>query len=645
MSYLNPLRLHFSGSFQADISTVNNDPLHFDNTAFEPSYQEMSTGDEPDQMNGWFSPRGSGDWRLIGCTVNSAFMADGSPASDSDPVLSAVVADSDKATPAKLVDLDPEQQMVSMIWGLEVRIVVRTGGTLLRGKFEPVAFMDIWDRSQSADPPGDFNAGAMYQSVLTGLAWGKIAPSPFLTQLKDAASDGILSIKFNVDGISINPGSPHFLMGRIVGTIGPATLSEPRHLVLGRQFMTAPDPAGNFFLPAGKVNFCAAVVDRGTRRIYLDLGNALPTVRSGGPIAGLGDLALYQVPPDPTQPALLVGSLPVAAYTSPSWYSDTAGVVTFPQDRALSDDELALIDANPLALAITSADGAPTLAIAEPPTGVFVRADQFVFRLNPGDEEPVHIYATQFGQPYPEAAVITIRVPEQLQTFSYLGKPPHPATPADAIFYETRIVTNKHGIAELAVRARDPGKPRDYIDGQVYAICPVLEETIVSPAAPYPFNQWNFISILVWSGFQADEPPTWLGSIQPIFQQYANLYPVMQRFLDLGSYESVCENIRLLTLAFGLDPANPNSMPVTRDLSAAKRDAILRWLTEPGDDGMPRKGAAREADGTSRAAPARPELPERRTYRIAPPSQGGKTSAASRRPIAQRPPAVRFPRR
>jgi len=29
MLYLNPLRLHFTGQFQADISTVNNGPAHF----------------------------------------------------------------------------------------------------------------------------------------------------------------------------------------------------------------------------------------------------------------------------------------------------------------------------------------------------------------------------------------------------------------------------------------------------------------------------------------------------------------------------------------------------------------------------------------------------------------------------------------
>jgi len=43
MSYLNPLRLHFAGQFQASVSTVNNDPVHFDNSRFKPAYQNLQT--------------------------------------------------------------------------------------------------------------------------------------------------------------------------------------------------------------------------------------------------------------------------------------------------------------------------------------------------------------------------------------------------------------------------------------------------------------------------------------------------------------------------------------------------------------------------------------------------------------------------
>lgn len=168
----------------------------------------------------------------------------------------------------------------------------------------------------------------------------------------------------------------------------------------------------------------------------------------------------------------------------------------------------------------------------------------------------------------------------------------------------------------------------------MYGIYPVLEETIVAPSSPYPFNQWSFISLLVWSGFSSDEPPTWHGTIHPILQQYANLYPIMDRFLDLGDYDSVCANLGLLRLAFGLHIADPNSMPVTRDLSAAKRAAIRRWLAETDEDGKPRKGVPpRPAEHAVAVHPARPSAGAPRVS----PRQGGKASAASRRVAMRRP--------
>ncbi len=63
MSYLNPLRLHFSGSFEAAVSTVNNDPVHFDSARFKPAYATTWTGTAPDELFAF--PRSPGlEYRL-----------------------------------------------------------------------------------------------------------------------------------------------------------------------------------------------------------------------------------------------------------------------------------------------------------------------------------------------------------------------------------------------------------------------------------------------------------------------------------------------------------------------------------------------------------------------------------------------------
>ena len=66
----------------------------------------------------------------------------------------------------------------------------------------------------------------MYQSVLSDLEWGDISASPFLTALRQQSREGRLSIKFNVDGFNMDPTSPDFTRGRIVGTrhLGQAEL-------------------------------------------------------------------------------------------------------------------------------------------------------------------------------------------------------------------------------------------------------------------------------------------------------------------------------------------------------------------------------------------------------------------------------------
>jgi hypothetical protein len=624
MSYLNPPRLHFAGRFQAAPSTVNNDPVHYDNKHFVDAYQKLGAS------NGWWNPGGDAAWRLIACKVTAALIGHDQFASSDDPITHCFVADSDRSPPAKIVDLDPEQQLVSEIWGLQVRICLADGTNLVRARYEPAAFSDIWDRAASGG--GDTGGGAMYQSVLTDLEWGDISASLFLMALKQQSNDDLLSIKFNVDGFNMDPTSPDFTRGRIVGTIGPSSAIEPRHFVVGRHFMAAAGPNGNFFAPAERLNFCTAIVDEKAGKIVLDLGNAVPTTKPGGGMSDLGTLALgYLAAPTQNsvaggQPAVLFDAI---NYLNGGWYETTAGVITFPTSRPLTQDELTAVGQGQLAITSTGGDGNTRVAVAEAPNGTYVRADRFVFRVNPGDTATVRLFASQWGQPYSGARIISVIDPLQLQpqAGSALGNAPPVGLPTDVVNFPARLVADANGIAELAIHVSDPKSIRDYIDGQVYGIRPMLEDDL-AVGAGYNFDQWDFISLLVWSGFAGENPPTWYGSIEPIFHQYANLYPVMKPIVDLKDYDSVCANVRILRLAFGLPVEDPNSMPVTRDLSDAKRKAILRWLGEPGPDGKPVKGTP-SPTALAEVAAAKPSAVPSEFDDA--PLRGGKAMAASRR--------------
>lgn len=560
MSYLDPIRLHFSGRFQADPSTVNNDPANFDNATFDPT-------------NGMWNPTGSGAWRLVDCRVTRVCYSDGtsSTLSSEDSAVGLRVIGANERVAGKLVDLDSQQQMVSQIWGLVVRL---TNGTsdLAEGPFRVAAFSDLWQRAASPGTEGKMPMGAFYQSVIGPVQWGDTKGSRFLEELRGAAKDGVLSIKFNVDGYQMGQ-TPDFTYGRICGTIGPAYADEPRHFVLGRQLGVPGGP----FMPC--------VVDAKRKRVLADFGNVLVTTVPGGPLSDVGDLSLGYL--DTTGTFQSLGAL---AYRDPGFYETTAGVQVFPPDRDLTKDELKALASSQMAV---SRGG--TVTRRENVDGLHLRADAFVFRLYPDDKATnraeVELYATQYGELMPSADIFVTLNPRGLQ--GNQTQPPVVGLPTNAIsgFDPTKPITAKKGRATLTITASDPGNPRVYIDGQVYAVHYQL--SALRDAGTRAFtNRWDFISLLVWTRYELDHAPAWFNDMQPIFTQYANLYPVMDTIIDLSDYEDVAKHADLLAFAFGLPDADPNQMPVTRDLSPGKRKAILQWLTTKGPDGKPLLGTA-----------------------------------------------------
>src|SRR5262249_12862318 len=143
------------------------------------------------------------------------------------------VADASQRVGAKIVDLDPQQQLVSQIWGLSVR-VTDGGRDYLAGSFATASFADIWwKRAQGGGATGDIGASSFYQSIISDVVWGSGLTSRFLDELRPASPMQI-SIKFNLDGYNMDRTSKDFTLGRIVGTIGPSSMGEPDHFILGR---------------------------------------------------------------------------------------------------------------------------------------------------------------------------------------------------------------------------------------------------------------------------------------------------------------------------------------------------------------------------------------------------------------------------
>lgn len=618
MSYLDQPRLNFSGMFQADVSTINNDVSNYNNATFTPEKQQLS-------WDSW-NPEGTGNFRLVGCKITGGVL-DGKLLSSSqdDPAIGMLLENGRERVYGKLVDLDPQQQMVSAIWGLQLRLSDGGGANLFIGDYEPAPFINLWRRQQHASAPHDQTLAAIYQSVLRQVAWKCDHGSPLLAALQAASEQGWLSINMNVYGYGRDPKIPRYTLGHVVGSIGPWRQGSPRHFVPGRQMIPAfTDP----FTPAHGVSFFTCLVREDRHCVSADFGNCLPIEGADGGFENLGRLLLAVDRGNPDGPLDTVSAASVAilgevgyqdgnARAQLDWYARTAGIEDF--DYSKLDPWIALnIGRRPLLL-LTPEPGS-----GEPPAsyqvlvqesfgGLYARADNFVYRLNPGETVAAEMYATRYGQPLATTLVF------QTQLGLMPGSQPPPIN-TGKLDYPEQLSTDSSGRGQLRIHApaAGPGNPRGYIDGQLYGIGWQLP--LQPPDSPQ--NMWNFISLLAFDRVTVPAHPAWYPDIQPILQQYANLYPIMSRHLiDLGDYDSVVEHVRILDMAFALPQSDPNHMPVTRDLSDAKRAMILRWLRQPGPDGKPLKGT----QSTPKAAPP-VAAEERPALNLDPLQTAGKTA-------------------
>jgi hypothetical protein len=156
------------------------------------------------------------------------------------PVIGMSLMDTEARTAGKIVDLDSQQQSVSELWGLIVRIVGLDGTNMMKGDYEVAPFTNLWF-SRSVDQVADGAAAALYQSVIKNITWNDgFSNSRYLNELKSVSPDQ-LSIQFTVDRYDGDNTSPQFTLGRIAGAIGPYLAEEPKHFVSGPTVVSQPN--------------------------------------------------------------------------------------------------------------------------------------------------------------------------------------------------------------------------------------------------------------------------------------------------------------------------------------------------------------------------------------------------------------------
>ena len=563
MSYLDGPRVSFVGRFFGDVPTINNSP-----SSFQPSGSLVLD----------WNPGGGATFDFLDCRISGGEAAAGAPMTAADPARRLVVVGAADRSSAKLVDLDPAWQSSSQLWGLVVRLVdPASGEELLSGSFRVSAFRDLWTRQIAQGEVTGQPSGGSFTSVLENVTYGPgVAASPVLSALRQAAPTARLSIVLNVFGYFYRHVAGRFATGSLTGCIGPWRPGEPDTFVAGRRLGAGLVHA--LPSPAPRVQFGAsvAVLDRTAPRLVIDLGNAYPVVGYDGRPASLADLSS----PGETVSALEVGVLDDEAVRANALLdADTttlvgavdlsqapskAGVYVLPLDPATADQAAG----HPLALLARRPDGTLRVICRETTKGLYVRADEFVHRIDAGANEVARFYALRRGEPASEVKVHLQR--------------PRGSTGGPLRFLK-EVATGAGGTVDVQLTAGNPGNPRGAIDGVVERIqyaprvadgFPDYTGTGLNPAL-------DVVVAHVRSAYQAPEVPDWTQHIRPILSQYARLYPIMREHLvDLADPDALRRWRQPLLLAMTRDITDPNFMPVTRDLSEAKRAAIVRWLEQ-----------------------------------------------------------------
>jgi hypothetical protein len=526
MSYLDIPRIHFAGTFVTDPSTVDNIPSNYTSVT------------KPE-----WNPNGMHHFTFENCTVRSAFDGSGK-AAPGDPVIGGVVETTNDPGFAKLVDLDTNCQTASQIIGAQIKVSLATGGGFLKGRLQRPTLRNLWFGRAGASMQG---AAGVFQGALGPASSDKLSGSPVMEAL--IKSGEAYSIKFVLYAYNPSQGAG-FTKGKVVGSIGPFGRADGEDMTvdLGVHFLHARRMADS---GATAAFFAPFKLNAGKKKLTIDLGNCVPEDSPGGPRKALGTLQAQIILKAPAKP-VVIGNLDY----SQGHYETSAGI----EELTLTAAQVTQLKTKPLGLFATGIGG---LLVSERPKGLYVDVSDINIRLNPGESKDVNLVATEFGGP---KSGLTLNLKQ-------VGNPEAGgivAAPASGIAFPANVTTNAMGTAQATFKAADPGNPRGPIDGQVYCIG-------IFSGPPAASTQEAVIMIKVFSALTAPASPTW-ADVQPIFAEYANLYPSMKAMIDLSN-QAMVKAIQARVLAtISMDEDHPGYMPVSRDLSRDKKNLIIKWI-------------------------------------------------------------------
>lgn len=577
MSYLDTPRLHFSGRFYTDPSTINNNRANYNHGVTDP-------------IPSW-RPMGSGDFRFVDCVVASVFDAAGRQLEDdaADLAVGGPVGCREQGFGvAKLVDLDPDEQTVSTVIGMRLMLSLRETGQSITGDVDPVTMNGFWPNAMQQagfntwQGPDAYMA-ASFQTVMRvdAAAWPDTPGSPVWQALREACAlvngHRVVSLKFVLDGFINDARNPGSGTGRVVGTFGPWKLGEPIQCPRRRWLYPTLSPAATNPPPDWKsawppwdfasFNGAPFWVDEARKKLVIDLANSRQFVAPGGTTANLGRLEASIGPP-------AAGKIAEADILGLVDYSElrhrnAAGIA----EVDLTDEQITQLAARPLVLTSRITALGREVVLAEDPEGLNYAVDQRVFRMahdTPAIAELRTVaYVTRFGRP---AAGVQL-IPQLLP--SVTGGVPEGSHCIDMEIQPS----DSSGSAAIVLRAvANPGHPIDRpgaCDGQIYKF-----QVLASPRKSGVSHGEQKISVHLYEDYPVPSLVVW-STVRDIFLPYKTLYPNMFERVDLTDPNTFDQFGESIAQRMRLPFEHPQYMPVTRDLSPHKSQAVLNFIDHP----------------------------------------------------------------
>ena len=160
-------------------------------------------------------------------------------------------------------------------------------------------------------------------------------------------------------------------------------------------------------------------------------------------------------------------------YRQAGWLAATGGV----HGTTLAADVAAAAAQQPWAL-VVHRSAAPTILIRETSSGLHIRVDQFVQRIDTPGTVRTTAWVTKYGAPLPDTAVALAWIGRIQGTGGGPDDDPQAPraplpdinVPSDVLSFAGSTRTGADGRAELQIDVAAVGDVRGYLDGQIYAL-------------------------------------------------------------------------------------------------------------------------------------------------------------------------------